>query len=470
MNKKDGNTIPSFAELLGKEIDNIKKDKTFISEAEIAKSAGIDPTIFSQLKNPKNERAIKNLNYRLQLATVMRKNFEDIFSLAQEFVQATPKLEIEDKNLKEKIKILTVGLLQNEINKVEIGLPLFFDTAPFLIAEKYGYFKKLKLNVKLDYVKWAKTLEYLNLDSSDDNGTNTINGLEDLDTFETPDLHDEKNEIRLVIYNRESILTENKQETSAFCFPIGIYNRKNFVLWGKSDLGKSSPDKKTWKDKLKALAEKGIDARIIVSGEDMKLGVKKAFKEAGVILKDECFIVFDQFDGAEAFLNAHFGDAWVGGVPQRIIAERKNVEVLVGGEEINLPNQYNGIVCRKKDLDSKSKRNVVIQILWAWYQAVTRINHSPQTEADYIVQKMNIYAGQLKYDSEDFIDFWKDRKTKFILPASPQEMLREIQSSEDYSYRLYDWTNYFADSFKNIEKVFITNGNKELHYSQGDVK
>lgn len=448
MEKKDGNKSPSFAEVLGREIENLKKDKNFGGEGELAKRAGIDPTIFSQLKKPGNERAAKNRDYRLQLATVMRKSLQDIFDLAREFVQATPELKIDDYELKERLKILTIKLLQNEIKKIEIGLPLFFDTAPFLVAEKYGYFKKLNLNVQLDYVKWAKTLAYLNLDADTDTPKT---GNEDLDDSEKQREINENNELRLVIYNRESILTEKKQESTVFCFPIGIYKPVNFALWGREYIDK----KISWQDKLKRLA-KEPELRVIVSGEDMKLGVIKAFSKARESVNDDCFIVLDQFDGAEVFLSG-LGHAWVGGVPQRIIAKTQNVQVLVSGDDINLVSQYNGIVCQKKALEDKSRRNAVIQILWAWYQAINKINHSLQSEADYIVQKMNIYAGQLKYEAQDFIDFWEGTKTKFVLPDSPLKMIEEIYSSNDYSYRLYDWTNYFADSLKDINEVFTNN-------------
>ena len=435
---------PDFSKILSEYLNRLEKS---VNDSEIAKLAEIDSSTLSILKN--KESRIKNPNWdvRVKLAVAIAlkdspvSTFERAETIAERFISATPRpanLKA-DEDWRMFLKNFIVKSYQSSISEISIGLPLFFDTAPFIIAEREGYFSDIGLNVKFDYVKWHKAVKYLKRDIMHNHNN----------------ISDSRKNLRLTIYNQESIATENEEEAISFKFPLAIYKPKSFVFWVKD---KDGSFKNCSKDSLpKRISDflKYTDnkPKIIVSGTDMKRGVKAAFDKAGKEIQDSWFVTLDQFDAVEIFCGS-LGNAFVGGVPQKIALEGKEGESFVElftGNEFDLPIQYNGIVSLQEDkVDADDVNYAIVQILWGWYQAIKKISDNLEYEAKYIVDELNVHTTEIKYEEKDFINFWYNEY--FYLPAIPSETIKEI-SKQSYYLKMYDETNTFYKLLKKMEPL-----------------
>lgn len=440
---------PEFSTVLSEHLNKLDKG---INDSDIAKFAEVDSSTLSVLKN--KEGRIKNPNWelRVKLATAIAlKNsplstFEQVETLAKRFISAEPPANLKDgEDWKTFLKTFIVKSYQSSISEIDIGLPLFFDTAPFIIAQREGYFSEIGLDVRFDYVKWHKALKYLKRDT----------------------LHNQDNrpssqkKLRLTIYNQESISTEHEEESVSFKFPLAIYLPESFVFWVKDSDGTF---KNFSKDKLSKKGElsKAIDTflkytnnnpKIIVSGTDMKRGVKTAFQYAGKKIEDRWFVMLDQFDAVEIFCSS-LGNAFVGGVPQKLALEGKEGETFVelfSGDSFNLPIQYNGIVSLQgADHATDDINQAIIQVLWGWYQGIKKISNNLEYEAKYIVDELNIHTGEIKYEERDFINFWSNKD--FYLPEMPSATIKNI-STQSYYLKMYDETNAFYKLLRKMEPL-----------------
>lgn len=423
----------TFVDLLKEELRVKKQDAVF--ERDIARRASIDASTLSLIKK---KVRIKNPTWelRLRLATALRDDVQGAVDLASRFFAAEPATK-PGEGWQESVKSWKAGALQSEIKSIRFGLPLFFDTAPFLIAEKNGYFKQLGLDVSFDYVKWNKALTY----------------------FEhLPERN--KETIALTICNRNSIEVDNKKDKIAFCFPLALYEPNSFAFWiheneiqiGAELAKPASAVKKIFQEFTKIKP----NPRIIVSGTDMKKGVVEMFvKFAGQSVPDNWFLFLDQFDSLEAFLRGA-GHGFVGGVPQRMRMEQGSnhgaIHCVIKGNDVGLDRQFNGIACRRHEFEEQATRKAIGQVLWCWYRALQDIERNLAPEANFIAANMNVHAETITYQAEDFIEFWTN-KDYFRLPRSPSEMRMLIESDKNYSHKFYDESNSLYSVVSEIEKL-----------------
>lgn len=421
-----------------------------VSDSEIAKLAEIDSSTLSVLKN--RESRIKNPNWdvRVKLAVAIAKKnspdsaFEKAEEIAERFITAAPhpaNLNPEE-DWRKFLRNFIVKSYQSSITEIDIGLPLFFDTSPFIIAQREGYFSEIGLNVRFEYVKWHKALNYLKRDVTHNNNN----------------LPDAEKRLRLTIYNRDSISTEQEEEAVSFKFPVAIYYPESFVFWVKDSDGTLKYSMKgDFPAKIKEFLKYTKDnPKIIVSGTDMKKGVEYAFQKAGREAENRWFVTLDQFDAVEIFCGS-LGNAFVGGVPQKIALEEKEGEKFVKlftGDSFGLPVQYNGIVSLQTNAaDADAINHAIVQILWGWYRGIKKITEDLEYEAKYIVNELNIHTGETEYQKEDFIDFWNDNR-RFYIPALPSETIRCI-SEQPYILKIYDETNAFYKLLKKMEPLLL---------------
>lgn len=393
-----------------------------LTEREVAKRAGLDAPTLSLLKGGQRI-ANPSVDLRIRLAIAFTNTVSEAEQLAEVLFSTEPPRH-PPKRWQDSLRDWKVRLFQTEINTINFGLPLFFDTAPFLIAYRNDYFKNIGLSVNFEYVKWHKSLSYfLQSNLSSDSS------------------------LSLTVYNRDSIEDEGKKEISAFCFPLSIYDPKNFKMWVRLHVRSVEEEQeRTHPERAFEEAVRGFlesiegDPKIIVSGSDMKRGVEKMIRDVGLApLKDECFILVDQFDALEVFIKG-LGDAYVGGVAQSMTAkhfQKLGIKVFATGEQINTPHQYNGIVCPKNRTRSEVTLRAICQVLYAWYRALEDIKKAPEKEATFIVEKMNLHATDWEYRPEDFIKFWTDRYFEF--PSDPKELQERVGA--DYFQKFYDETN-----------------------------
>jgi len=428
-----------FSAILQKELESARL-RLERPEKEIAREAGIDPSTLSLLKHEKDRRiGNPSVDVRLRLAIALAEPSKSEL-LAERFLRARPQPEMkEGGDWRKKFRKLRAKLFQTDIGSIEFGLPLFFDTAPFLIADKNGYFDEIGLRVTLNYVKWHQTLPYLvRRRKSGSDG------------------------LRVSVYNLVSIGDEPLRDSIAFCFPLSIYHANGFALLVRSatktvdEYAQEHGAQNALRGAVaEFMREAGPDMKIIVAGTDMKRGAEAMFVRAGVEVAqlEHSFVVLDQFDALETFLSG-LGDAFVGGIPQRIKAMNEGaVKLFVSGDhhELRFSKQFNGIVTSWECLGLRSGRKAISQLLWGWYQALDYVEENLRDAAQFIVEEMNIYAGRIKYKDDDFEKFWKSREYFEPFPRTPQEMEARLVQKSDYPYKPYDETNSFREVLKQIQ-------------------
>jgi hypothetical protein len=423
----------TFIELLKEELK--AKKRVGVLERDIARQASIDASTLSLIK--KNVR-IKNPTWelRLRLATALREDVPGAVKLAERFFSAEQPAHPSD-GWREHVKNWKAAGLQSEIKSIRFGLPLFFDTAPFLVAEKNGYFEQLGLDVSFDYVKWNKSLTYFD---------------------HLPERNRET--LALTICNRDSIETDNKKEKIAFCFPIAIAEPKSFAFWIHQDEIGLNPKLSKPQSDVKNIFEafnQMKDPTIIVSGADMKDGVLKMFAKyaSTEVVPDNWFLFLDQFDSINVFLH-RAGAGFVGGVPQRMRMDASSngaIQCVITGEHIGLDRQFNGIACRRNQLEEPAVRKAIGQILWCWYRALQDIDRNLGVEANFIAANMNVHADERNpYQADDFIDVWR-KKDYFAFPKTPTEMRKLIEPDRSYSHKFYDESNSLSSVVAEIESL-----------------
>lgn len=449
--KSDNGSHPNnIFKLLDEHLSRMKERN--VLERDIAAQAGIDPSTLSLLKTDDRIK-VPSYDLRMRLAIAFTENLSEAEQLAQTFFLADPRptarrtktespLIEPPGNWRQELKEKKILLLQSKYKRVEFGLPLFFDTAPFLVAEKNGLFERLGIQIKFEYVRWHKALDYV------------------LQPHPVSD-----SSIRLSIYNLDSIEYERREDAIAFCVPLAVYEPESFAFWVRDNIKSIKESKAEIKSAVRCFFDKTTDAqkrhpKIIVSGTDMKRGVESLFKKVGASseISDDWFLMLDQFEAIEVFIDG-YGDAYVGGVPQRLRMERGGtVKPLATGKEIGLKRQYNGIVCANHyAANDDAARRLVGQILWAWYQALSDIDRALEKEAEFIVKKMNIHSNRIDYKPEDFIKFWKQGRKYFHIPRGPSGAT-QTKKDEDYGKKDYDYAPVFVPVLSQIEELLPAAG------------
>jgi transcriptional regulator with XRE-family HTH domain len=418
----------AFKDLAREKLTDLRRKRN-ISKNALAKKAGINPSMLTLIEGGLDP----TLDLRMRLAiAIASANDESPTILAQEFFRATPHRDV-PSDWEKKFSKLQLRLFQTEITEVRCGLPLFFDTAPFLVAERRGYYREIKLDVRFDYVKWPLALAYLPTAATDNN-------------------------LQITIYNRASIgeeMRRNQRMDAVFCWPLSIYEPSGFAFLIRRPTG-GYTSAGPWETRVREFSAKHENGpKIVVAGTDMKSGalqmLRKACPELDAASVEDWFVVLDQFDALEVFL-AGLGDAFVGGVPQRIKAAKRRDEnvVLATGEDIGLSKQFNGVVCAREAAAREAARGAIAQVLWGWYRAVKYVDRHYSEEAKFITDSMNVYAGRFKYDPREFVDFW-EKTSDFAFAKTPADMLRRIEETPDYVHRVYDSTNDFAAILKKLD-------------------
>lgn len=178
---------------------------------------------------------------------------------------------------------------------------------------------------------------------------------------------------------------------------------------------------------------------VTTSGTDMEQGVAAAAARAGLRFGEDVRIIdLDPDEGLAAFL-AGQGDAYIGGIPQRLRATQEGARPLLVGRDLG-PAEINGYIALEGTFRERSEE--IQKLLGIWFRTVQAIE-SDSSLARRIVTELNRNSG----GNFTVADFWRFFNNIEHYPPHPQAVQADIlgQSGGNYWRRRWDSCNsYFS--------------------------
>ena len=417
---------PDFWSLLSQR----SKERPLLKDREIVRRAGIEGSTLSALRTRSKRIKKPSLDLRLKLAIALGKDGNETREIARDFVCAAPAISNPSRWL-DRLNELRIQLFQVEISNVELSVPFLANMAPIMVALRQGFLEQTGLHVTIDYARFSNLPKTLTENERDDEGS-----------------------IRLAIYNRAAIKSED--EGIAFCFPLvarrklalNVVGRASQIADGQAGLGSwVAAETKlvrilngTWiddsqlKDELRILlAERALDSH--------ELSLKRV----------DQFDAFPLFEWGEADAVVPTPIEWLrirrvqrnGSGPQTF---ERIVEARTTGEVVD----FHGIVCGAKTILRPAAQRAIGQIIWAWHQGADFIAANREEAAVIVADHLNSRTNCV-YKPEDCLALWEAEF--FEKPVLPSEMVRRIEGYSGYVQRSFDMTNTLRLTLREIEEL-----------------
>lgn len=199
--------------------------------------------------------------------------------------------------------------------------------------------------------------------------------------------------------------------------------------------------------------------RVVTTGNsDFEQSIANIAKRAGLIYSkdstsDITIIDLPPDDGLAAFLSGT-GDAYLGGIPQRVRANKEGMKELLSGPEIGL-TVLNGFVTTK-EFDQKH-RDSLLALLNVWFKIVNEVETNRIPQAKAICNVLNKYTGA-SFDTKDFNQFWQNYEH---FPLTPAEVEKDIILPSGPNYWGNQWNeanHFFHEIAKSIPKPVPATG------------
>lgn len=173
---------------------------------------------------------------------------------------------------------------------------------------------------------------------------------------------------------------------------------------------------------------------ITTSNTDMEQGVASAANKAGLNIGTDVKIInLPPEEGLAAFLNGK-GDAYIGGVPQRLAAARAGDREMLTGADLG-PPPINGFVTTSRFLQKHPE--IMPKIMKVWFETVKYVNDNKEKAGEEVSSMLRNDAG-VSVSQADFLQTWNHLES---FPASPQEAAANILSPKGKNYWQLRWND-----------------------------
>jgi len=277
-----------------------------------------------------------------------------------------------------------------EQRDITIGIIPFQDFYPFLFAEEKGWFDELGINV-----------EFAHFDGFIDSTQALAAGAIDLAPQEV-------GTIVPVVENYPDVV---------FTVPVHVFNN-GFALMVRDDGEMKSfaeLEKEVGPDEAAKAAAKQLEGRTVVTtgNTDMELGVYAAAVHVGGLSWDSIDIVdMEANEGLAAFL-AGTGDAYIGGIPQRLRALNEgDKELLTGGQMGPGSVPLVGLAATKEAVADPEMYDLFLDVFSVWNRVNTYAGESEENLLElgqFVADELNrtTGAGMAAEDFKTMFNGWQ---------------------------------------------------------------
>lgn len=282
------------------------------------------------------------------------------------------------------------GAPAGELRDITIGIIPFQDFYPFLFAEEKGWFEEAGINV-----------EFAHFDGFIDSTQALAAGAIDLAPQEV-------GTIVPVVENYPDVV---------FTVPVHVFNngfaimvREDGDLKGYAELEAELGTEAA----LKAAAQQLKGRTVVTTGNtDMELGVYAAAVHVGGLEWDDVNIVdMEANEGLAAFLSGT-GDAYIGGIPQRLRALNEgNVELLTGGQMGPGSVPLVGFAATKDAVADAEQYELFLDVFSVWNRVNTYAGESEANLLElgqFVADELNrtTGAGMVAEDFKTMFNGWQ---------------------------------------------------------------
>lgn len=296
------------------------------------------------------------------------------------------------------------------LEKVTVGIAPFLDTMIFKLGVNEGIYRDEGLDIDIEFCKWNNIFDKL-----DEKKVDVIIGNKELCSF----------------YN-----LQNQEDFSSVGNNIYYYSQDLFIYQGFAILTRNNSGLETFSDFRKKLSEEFkqgkrdhagltkaiiaeetfkqlIGKKIIASSTDHAVSLHLCARYYNLISNDdqlpfEIISDYDPNEGLQVFLrNENYADAYVGGIPQRIIANKHGeIQELITYEEIhdksydfanNYLAQSNGFVALSET--NAANRHILRKLDRGWFETIGLITDeiNLKKESKFLQKVIDEYNRTLDY-------------------------------------------------------------------------
>lgn len=179
---------------------------------------------------------------------------------------------------------------------------------------------------------------------------------------------------------------------------------------------------------------------VTTSGTDMEQGVAAAAESAGLRLAEDVQILdFDPDEGLAAFLGGE-GDAFIGGIPQRLRAQQEGMQELLTGTDLG-PAPINGYLATESVYEARKQE--VLALIRLWFKTVQFVEHDPEI-AGRLVDELNANSGG-NFSIDDFWRFFNNIEHYQRDPLAVQQEIIDKAGTNHWRARWDSCNHYFTD-------------------------
>jgi NitT/TauT family transport system substrate-binding protein len=304
------------------------------------------------------------------------------------------------------------------ITTIRLGISPFQDTMIPIIGEEKGWFAEEGLKVELKTLAWDAVMPAV-ASSGVDAAINNTTGV---------------------------VSVANKAPNVVYWYAWNPFTQGSALL-GRKGSGLKTLEELTASGLSRTDARnetfKQLKGRTIVTTmfTDMGKQVAEALKSVGLTTTDVKIIDMDPDQGLAAFLSGT-GDAYLGGIPQRVRAVAEGMPVLASGPDL-APPPINGLVTTADF--AKGHEEALLKLMHVFHRIIRYCDANTAECGKSITDRLNKDTGA-NLTVQGFQDFWQ----KFELYAPNAQATKDLILSESgvaYWKRTWDGDNaYLAGS------------------------
>lgn len=293
-----------------------------------------------------------------------------------------------------------------------IGISVYLDTMLIPLGREMGVFENNGLNLKVKYIPWNRIFDALKHGE-----VSAILGNKNICRYYNQTQTPLKYHENFVFYDGFSIIIRPELIADTY-----LEKKEKQVSF---DTSKEDIIKQT----LCQLKDKNI---IAAYKTDHYASIKYCLNKIDLIENKDYNIIgqYDPHSGLEAFLNGE-GDAYVGGIPQRIVAEKRGMKELISQDQVNLGlGQINGLITRCDTLNISYKD--IDKISLSWFETVRLIHDDFTLNSNFHMNRMlecfnrvaSLHNLNYEFGDLDFLSHW-EKWEKFPIATSESRELFE---------------------------------------------
>lgn len=300
------------------------------------------------------------------------------------------------------------GEAPQELTKVTIGISPFQDTYLPIIGQEKGWFAEVGLEVELTSLAWNSVMPTL------------ISGDVDMAVFNTTGVVSVANAAPDVVY---------AYGWNPFTEGSALMIRPDSGLKSIDDLEAELGNRA----KAREAAIEQLKGRTIVTtlGTDMGKQIVDALNSVGMTEADVTIVDMDTDAGMAAFLSGT-GDAYLGGIPQRMSALSNGMEIGLSGADLAAP-PINGVVTTTGFIEDNE--DALLGFINVMHRIVRYCNDNTEECGEIITGRLNAETAA-GLTVEGFVDFWQNIE---LYAGNANEAKAMILDEDGVSYWKATW-------------------------------